>query len=54
MRSWRIWQSRGRRNRFLDNDLERGVLAVVILMGLVLFAIGIGTVAELMSTASLP
>jgi len=54
MRYRRHWQSRGRRNRWLDSDLERGVLAVLILMALVLFAIGIGTVVEMMNAASLP
>lgn len=38
---------RQRRVRRKDSDLERGTLAVIILMGLVLLAIGIGTVAEM-------
>lgn len=54
MRYWRHWQSRGRRNRWLDSDLERGVLAVLILMALVLFAIGIGTMFEMIDAGSLP
>ena len=34
-------------------DLERGTVAVIILMGLVLLAIGIGEVARLLDDGSL-
>lgn len=36
-----------------NDDLERGTFAVIILMGLVLLAIGIGEVASLLDGGSL-
>lgn len=43
----------GRHSRWLDSDRERGVIVVLILMVLVLFAVGIGSVVEMMNAASL-
>ena len=43
-----MFGKRQRRNREEDSDLERGTLAVIILMGLVLLAIAIGTVASML------
>ena len=54
MRYWKHGQGRGGRTPEPDDDIERGVLAVVILMALVLFAIGIGTVAEMLSAGGPP
>ena len=48
-----MFGKRQRRDREEDSDLERGTLAVIILMGLVLLAIGIGTVAGLLDKGSL-
>ncbi|WP_160194620.1 hypothetical protein [Devosia riboflavina] len=35
------------------DDLERGVIAVIVLMALVLVAIGIGAVAEVLSAGTM-
>jgi hypothetical protein len=42
------------RPRWAERDLERGTITVIILMGLVLLAIGIGTLMDIARVASLP
>lgn len=44
----------GKRGLWPERDLEQGSLAVIILMGLVLLAIGIGTLAEMLSAVGSP